>query len=201
MTDDVHVCDRMIKGVVNSLSLLCVALCCVLCACWIAGDLGFVCPVWKERHPVTTTRFSLGVHRAPDSNRTVLTLARIRPFVDRQTGVLHDRPVYSRRTWFGIDFVDGVAGVPATERAPSKVYLGIYDAIAFPIWYAIIALSIIPACRLAGRMFQRVRRIKRGCCIACGYDLRGSPQQCPECGTLPAARSSTRTSTAVRSSM
>ena len=48
-----------------------------------------------------------------------------------------------------------------------------------------ILLTIV----LAGYVFyrshqqqQREWRIHRGCCSACGYDLRATPNRCPECG-------------------
>ena len=52
------------------------------------------------------------------------------------------------------------------------------------LWYAgllavALAWSLFAPDRL-GRL--ALRRLKTGLCPACGYDLRASPEYCPECG-------------------
>jgi hypothetical protein len=49
---------------------------------------------------------------------------------------------------------------------------------------ACVALGILPALavpRLVGR-YRRARRSARSLCVSCGYDLRATPDRCPECG-------------------
>ena len=55
-----------------------------------------------------------------------------------------------------------------------------------PHWQAAAAAALLPAawCGLtAARLLRGHGRKRRQLCPACGYDLRATPEQCPECGT------------------
>jgi len=58
-------------------------------------------------------------------------------------------------------------------------------AIESPDWFWCILAAILPVARLPG-WYQRRFRSKHGLCAVCGYDLRATPDRCPECGTIPA---------------
>jgi hypothetical protein len=57
-----------------------------------------------------------------------------------------------------------------------------------PYWILVLLFAIAPA--LSARrvwLHRRARRRRRAnACPACGYDLRASPERCPECGAMPA---------------
>ena len=53
---------------------------------------------------------------------------------------------------------------------------------AIPYLTPLLAFAALPTI-VAMSAWRRRRRNRRGLCRHCGYDLRGSPAQCPECGT------------------
>ena len=90
--------------------------------------------------------------------------------------------------WLGVfcwDERDGSKGGGITILDPGKVRGVVLPYL--PLWPGLIAdlafwsaawwltLWAVPTIRGA-------RRRRRGLCAACGYDLSGSPDRCPECG-------------------
>jgi hypothetical protein len=59
-----------------------------------------------------------------------------------------------------------------------------YEALIVPFWSLALLAMVYPALR-GHRVVRGMLRARRGQCIACGYDLRASPERCPECGALP----------------
>jgi hypothetical protein len=54
-----------------------------------------------------------------------------------------------------------------------------------PYWFLVLILSLLPTVWLL-RTLRRRRRVVVGLCTVCGYDLRATPERCPECGAVPA---------------
>ncbi len=49
----------------------------------------------------------------------------------------------------------------------------------------VLGTGSIAAATLGWLFFRKRGRLLAGCCIACGYDLRATPDRCPECGLVP----------------
>jgi hypothetical protein len=63
--------------------------------------------------------------------------------------------------------------------------------VAMPIWTPALVTAILPSLWLAVAVTRRLRRGFRrraGLSAQCGYDLRATPDRCPECGAVPTAR-------------
>jgi hypothetical protein len=53
-----------------------------------------------------------------------------------------------------------------------------------PLWL-VAMLPIAPLAIVALRRRSRERRVAGSRCVACNYDLRATPDRCPECGAIP----------------
>jgi hypothetical protein len=76
----------------------------------------------------------------------------------------------------GFEYSSAVSS-PWTESA------GTFSAISVPYWCPTMLVATGPVASLIRWRRKRSRRA-RGLCVRCGYDLRFTPDQCPECGTM-----------------
>jgi hypothetical protein len=98
--------------------------------------------------------------------------------------------------------IPGIVGKPSRElrgRVPGVVAYDAYDhlyayaiaggqavtrkrVVAVPHWLAALPLAAFPAAVLVRRRRARRKMLASCACAGCGYDLRATPDRCPECG-------------------
>jgi hypothetical protein len=88
-----------------------------------------------------------------------------------------------KQRWSALGFGIGVAG-------SSKNHLVQVEIPHLACILIFLAMGIEFTRRLRAQL-QLMRREARGLCPACGYDLRATPDRCPECGWRPKRRAPT----------
>jgi hypothetical protein len=93
-------------------------------------------------------------------------------------------PVNLTEVWVGIPMTFGNRmGFFWTDDQSVTPYTSMRTrSVGFPVWPLAALTALLPAARLYRRLVRR-RRYGAGRCRTCGYDLRATPDQCPECGT------------------
>jgi hypothetical protein len=95
------------------------------------------------------------------------------------------------RWWFhGIHQTFQMPLLNASSTAPAARSVATYPFtegnVAIPDWFLFLLAGAYPFWRLLDLPNQRRRkRFVANQCVGCGYDLRHTPERCPECGLVP----------------
>jgi hypothetical protein len=90
----------------------------------------------------------------------------------------------SRRLGFvGFYFSTGIGGGYVGTLWGGDERFGKGWILRSPLWPLCLATAMLPGVRLIRWRIHR-RRHLAGTCPACGYDLRATPERCPECGRI-----------------
>jgi hypothetical protein len=65
--------------------------------------------------------------------------------------------------------------------------LGRSPRVVVPDWFLVLASLVLPSIWIYRNGYKKHRGM-RGLCTNCGYDLRATPERCPECGAVPPKR-------------
>ena len=90
--------------------------------------------------------------------------------------VVTSLPVPPTHRWAGFGFQWGTCP-PVTCMPDYRM-----RSVDVPFWFLVPA-SLLPAAERVAHAYRGRRRRRSRQCLTCGYDLRGSPGRCPECGT------------------
>ena len=143
-----------------------------------------VCVAHRTLRPVVGSRLvgllggrgGEGLRNVPPDGRTGSHLYRPMPYWMTVLDSSHWSPRVSPRSLPG--FFAGWG------RSTPHIALDRRWTFEVPHWFALLLTAALPAVRLAG-LFRARRHARVGLCPICGYDLRATPDKCPECGEVP----------------
>jgi hypothetical protein len=101
------------------------------------------------------------------------------PAWQAQFGPIH------RGNFFGFKWYSGPIYQWPMNLGP-VMQMGDAHTLRLPYWLPLLILGVIPTIWISKRWPTRK---PPGICTLCGYDLRATPNRCPECGTIAQTKS------------
>ena len=163
----------------------------VVCLLLLVGDVTLW---WTSRRAVSI----VAIQVPPDGRAQFIASHQSRLYLAISGYVLDDR----HRLWIdgtvgtwetGQELLNGLTSSAKNTAAfgPAGLATGATDIAGggrwcilwLPQWLPVVLLSIWPARRLRTTI-RRWQWRRKGHCVECGYDLRATPERCPECGTV-----------------
>ena len=182
----------MRRRLLNPLTALSLLPCAAATALWVRSHFVHECVRWQEDlfHSSAEGRLTRAALASGDGRVAVGITTAHKDHPDTAhvvfTSRLADLP--PGRTWMwdtDYEMRPAAEEAPAWERLgfrfdwqPASYSMNGYYRVGFPLWLAALTLGVPP-----GRRLYRWRRgHAAGLCPRCGYDLRATPDRCPECG-------------------
>jgi hypothetical protein len=119
---------------------------------------------------------------------TFWTLASVRP----ATAIENARPGFRLTKWqfafAGLSLANDVEFLHHDHRGVRNGNVVDSLGVTLPYGLLFVLSGVVPFVWFPRYRRSRTTTMRRdaGLCVTCGYDLRASPQSCPECGTRPA---------------
>jgi len=103
-------------------------------------------------------------------------------------------PYYPAQVMVGKTFLnrlgflfDSHVNISSGPLVPGQLRRAKYTNYEVPDWCVLFVLSVLPAIYFGPRISRRIRqdyRTRRNRCPVCNYDMRATPDRCPECGNI-----------------
>jgi len=190
---------RFIRILKNAATALSLSLCLATAALWVRSYKTADCEKWYDPQRTITLGSCCGeLHYFEEF------------YHDRTYG----RPAVGQSEWHHMPFPESEIGESVdmlrhpnwlnragfifylhSDRDPKQTdlveRLGAANYIVLPHWFVAGLLLLAPLLFVKRfiRSRREKRRLRKGLCTRCGYDLRATPDRCPECGAFPAIQS------------
>src|SRR4051812_11345917 len=165
----------MKRRLLNLLTAASLVLCVAAGAIWVRGL--FRNDQWYSLTHDAATGETTNLEVTTGNGRLFAQLDRQRqpPEGTENLGWRHNSTPAGARAWLQVSWFRFEHG---DSRLPSRHRWWVFQLRLWPL----VAISAVLPCAWVLWTRRRRRRETVGVCLACGYDLRATPDRCPECG-------------------